>query len=252
MKTLLKALVLVLIGLMVLPSGAQAQKKKKEKKPFVWELPKLTGNEDFDKYLLTCDTLYTRIQHYNDSITYYKVLQAETGQVDDTGKPLYKYLIVDAEGNARTPMRALAQYADFILTGTNIILDCTNLSLLTAVATTTLPSLGFSALSHAKYLKAGPKIVGMGGKEIKEIVTSCKAQAKDIRALKKSSTNTGDNKNAVMISSEVPTEVEIIKETDANLDKVANSLPKEEVQEMDDSAIDDLIESELPEVKEEK
>lgn len=252
MKTCLKAVVLVLIALMVVPCGAQAQKKKKEKKPFVWELPKLTGNKDFDEYLLTCDTLYTRIQHYNDSIVYYKVEQAETGQTDDTGKPLYKYQIVDAEGNVRTPGRALAQYADFILTGTNIILDCTNLSLLTATATASLPSLGFNALSYGKYIKAGPKIVGMGGKEIKEIVTSCKAQAKAIRALKKSSTNTGDNKNAVMISSEIPSEIEVVKKTSEEFDAKASQVVTDEAVENADNNFDDIFDADVPEVKEGK
>lgn len=239
MKHLGKYLVLFVAALVLLPCGMKAQKK--EKKKFVWELPKLTENKEFDTYLLTCDTLYTRIQVYNDSIVYYKVAQTDTGEKDDAGQPLYKYAVIDDEGNARNTGRALLQYADFILTGTNIVLDCANLTLLTASATAALPSLGFNALSYGKYVKAGPKIVAMGGQEIKEIVTSCKIQAKAIRALKKSSTNTGDNKDVVMISSQVPEGVEIIQKTQEEMDAMVNSAVKEEVggaDEIDDSIFD--------------
>lgn len=238
MKHLGKYLVLFVAVLMLLPCGAQAQKKEKK---FEWKLPKLTENKEFDTYLLTCDTLYTRIQAYNDSIVYYKVAQTDTGEKDDAGQPLYKYAVIDDEGNARNTGRALLQYADFILTGTNIVLDCANLTLLTASATTALPSLGLNALSYGKYLKAGPKIVGMGGKEIKEIVSSCKTQAKAIRALRKSSTNTGDNKDVVMISSQVPEGVEIIQKTQEEMDAMVNNAVKEEVggaDEIDDSIFD--------------
>lgn len=245
MKKLEKIASFLMIAMLLLPCGMQAQKKekkeKKEKKSFVWELPALTENKDFDTYLLTCDTLYTRIQAYNDSIVYYKVVQSDTGQKDDAGQPLYQYAIVDDEGNARNTGRALLQYTDFILTGTNIALDCTNLTLLTTLATTALPSLGLNAFSYAKYLKAGPKIVGMGAKEIGEITRSCKTQAKAIRSLKKSSTNTGDNKDVVMISSQVPEGVEIIQKTQEEMDLLVNNAVKEDVggaDEIDDSIFD--------------
>lgn len=242
MKQIERIVSLLLLTIMLVPCGVYAQKKeKKEKKKFVWELPKLTENQEFDTYLLTCDTLYNRIQAYNDNIVYYKVAQTDTGEKDDAGQPLYKYAIVDDEGNARNTGRALLQYADFVLTGTNIVLDCASLSLLTATATTALPSLGLNALSYGKYLKAGPRIVAMGGQEIKEIVTSCKSQAKAIRSLKNSSTNTGENKDVVMISSQVPEGVEIIQKTQEEMDALVNNAVTEEVgsaDEIDDSIFD--------------
>lgn len=242
MKHLEKITSLLVMIMLLVPYGLQAQKKdKKEKSKFVWELPELTGNESFDTYLLTCDTLYSRIQAYNDSIVYYKVIQTDSGQKDDTGKPLYEYAIVDDEGNVRNTGRALLQYTDFILTGTNITLDCASLSLHTASATLALPSLGLKALSYGKYVKSGPRIVGMGAQEIKEIVTSCKAQAKAIRALKKSSTNTGDNKDVVMISSQVPEGIEIVQKTKEEMDELVNNAVKEEVggaDQIDDSVFE--------------
>lgn len=242
MKKLEKIASFLMVIMLLLPCGMHAQKKgKKEKKAFVWELPALTENKDFDTYLLTCDTLYTRIQAYNDSIVYYKMVQTDTGQKDDAGQPLYQYAIVDDEGNARNTGRALLQYTDFILTGTNIALDCTNLTLLTALATTALPSLGLKAIPYAKHLKAGPRIVGMGANEIGEITRSSKIQAKAIRSLKKSSTNTGDNKDVVMISSQVPEGVEIIQKTQDEMDALVNNAVKEDVggaDEIDDSIFD--------------
>ncbi len=245
MKNVSKLVSLLVIALIFGSFEAYAQKEKnKEKKTKpIYVCPKLTSSEDFNRYLLTCDTLYTRIQSYNDSITYYKVAQADTGLKDDTGLPLYKYAIVDNQGNVRNPGRALKQYADFILTGTDIVLDCTTLTLLTVTATASLPSLGFDALSYAKYLKAGPKIVAMGGDEIKEIITSCKTQAKAIRALKKSSTNTGDNKDVVLVTSTIPNGVELIPQTSEEFDaKVSNSVKDENIVGADqyEKVLDDI------------
>jgi hypothetical protein len=59
----------------------------------------------------------------------------------------------------------------------------------TASATSALPSLGMKALSYGKYLKAGPKMIDYGMKEIKEITTKARSQAKDIKKLKKGVTD---------------------------------------------------------------
>ncbi len=240
-------IVILLIACMILfPFNSYAEKKQKEKKPFKWELPKLTLNEDFNRYLLTCDTLYSRVQSYNDSIIYYKVEQAPTGEVDDTGKPLYKYKVVDNAGNTYNTLRALSQYADFIFAGTNILLDCANLSLMTATATIALPSLGFDAFSYGKYLKSGPQIVSLGGKEIKEIISSCKTQARAIQALKKSSTNTGDNKDVVMISSQVPDGIEIIERTNEEFDATAAIIiSDDDIKNADANSFDDIFKSDI-------
>lgn len=216
MLTLLLTLLIPMNGL----AKEKKEKKKKEKKKYEWKMPeKLTKNADFDTFLLTCDTLYTRIQAYNESIVYYKVIQAETGETDETGQPMYQYAIVDDNGKVRNTLGAVSQYADFALSGTSITLNCANLTLLTISASTALLSLGLDALIYAKYLKAGPKIIEMGVAEIKEIVSSSKKQGKAISALKKSSTNTGDNKDVLMISSQIPEGVEIIQETKEGMDE---------------------------------
>jgi hypothetical protein len=246
MRTAGKIASLLVVFVLLIPCGIQAsekkeKKKKKEKKEYVWKLPKLTKNEDFDTYLLTCDTLNSRIQAYNDSIVYYKVVRANTGEKDDTGKPLYQYAVVDDKGNIRNTGRILLQSADLILTGTSIILDCASLSLLTASATATLPSLGLLSFSYAKYIKAGPVIVGKGAKEIKEIVASCKTQAKAINSLKKSSTNKGENQDVLMLSSEMPEGIETIDKTKEEMDELVNNTvvsDTEGADQIDDSVFD--------------
>lgn len=67
-KLVLMALVAMMCFVPVI-EAKNAPKKKKEKKKFEWVMPeKMTGIEDFDKYLLTCDTLWNRITTYRDSI----------------------------------------------------------------------------------------------------------------------------------------------------------------------------------------
>lgn len=200
MKRLINLMLLVLAIAVVAPASVQAQKKKekKAKKEFVWEMPELTKNEDFDKYLLTCDTLNARIRTYCDSIVFYEVKKIQevdtNGNVimDENGKPKEIYAVVDHENHIRGSKEAIFQYADMILSGTSIILDMANIAVLTATATTALPSLGLKAFSYGKYLKAGPIMVKDGTIEIKEIVSKCRTQAKAIRAYKNSFTETGE------------------------------------------------------------
>lgn len=200
MKHLINFMLLILAIAVVTPTSMQAQKKKekKEKKEFVWEMPELTKNKDFDKYLLTCDTLNSRIRAYCDSIVFYEVKKIQetdaNGNVimDENGKPKEIYAVVDNENHIRGSKEAIFQYADMILSGTSIILDMANMTVLTASATTALPSLGLKALSYGKYLKAGPIMVKDGGVEIKEIVSKCRTQAKAIRAYKNSFTESGE------------------------------------------------------------
>lgn len=203
MKRLINLMLLVLAIAVAAPTSMQAQKKKekkekKAKKEFVWELPELTKNKDFDKYLLTCDTLNSRIRTYCDSIVFYEVKKIQetdaNGNVimDENGKPKEIYAVVDNENHIRGSKEAIFQYADMILSGTSIILDMANITVLTATATTALPSLGLKALSYGKYLKAGPIMAKDGAVEIKEIVSKCRTQAKAIRAYKNSFTESGE------------------------------------------------------------
>lgn len=197
MKSLLNFMLLIIAVAIVAPTPIQAQKKKKEKE-FVWEMPELTKNDEFDKYLLTCDTLNTRIREYCDNIVFYQVKQIqetdEEGNVimDENGSPKTIFAVVDSANHIRGASEAIVQYADVILAGTNLLLDMANIALLTTSATTELPSLGLKSVSYAKYLKAGPKLVQYGGQEIRDILANCKAQAQTIRKYKNSFTESGE------------------------------------------------------------
>ena len=201
MKKLFTVLLLALTMGVVLPQQAFAQDSKKEKKekkkskPFVWEMPELTGNETFDNYLKTCDTLYHRIRSYSDSIVFYKV---KKGVVTDkkTGEQKEVMGVFDEEGNLRSSGKALLQYAELTLQGTSLLGDLAVITTSTAAASTALPSLGMKALSYGKYVKAGPKIVQMGTDEVGEIVKMTRTQAKEIRALRKGYNEEGQLKDA--------------------------------------------------------
>ncbi|MGN1263093.1 MAG: hypothetical protein ACI4TW_03565 [Prevotella sp.] len=180
MKKYFLALVLCLISLgMIMPTEANAQKKKKE---FKWTLPELTGNANFDEYLLKCDTLYNNIQNYCNNIVFYDV--AEITVIDENGEKDIKYQVVDKDGNLRSSNKAFQQNMNLIMAYPDIALDMTNMALYTTSATAALPGLGMKSLSYGKYLKAGPNIISLGGDEMKKIYKKARAQAKQIKALK--------------------------------------------------------------------
>jgi len=170
------------------------KKEKKEKKPYVWKMPELTGDETFDDYLKTCDTLYNRVRTYSDGIVFYQV---KKGIVTDknTGEKKEVMGVFDEEGNYRSSGKALQQYAELTLQGTSLIADLALITTSTAAATASLPGLGLKALSYGKYIKAGPKIVKMGTDEIGEIIKMTRTQAKAIRALRKGYNEEGQLKD---------------------------------------------------------
>ena len=200
-KTKMMAFMMVLA--MMIPVATMAQKKeknknKKEKKEFVWQLPeKMTGIDDFDKYLLTCDTIYNRITTYRDSITFYSVkniqLIDKNGNAVKTiaGQDSIITAVVDKDNNIRGTGEALMQYLDMTNTGLDILNDLLSITGETISATASLASNPLLAFSYGKYLKAGPKIVSMGGSTIKEILREIKTQKKAIRAYKKNYTEKG-------------------------------------------------------------
>ena len=77
-----KHLLLVFVAMLglafVYPTSLSAQKdkKKKEKKELIWELPEPSGDPTIDGYLLSCDTLYHKISTYRDSLSHYKYQEA--------------------------------------------------------------------------------------------------------------------------------------------------------------------------------
>lgn len=187
-KCFLKAVLLAIVAVFCLGTVAQAKdkKKKKEKKEFVWKMPeKMTGIKDFDTYLLTCDTLWNRITTYRDSIHFFKI---DTVLVYDKtdNTPYYDIQIRDEEGTKRSWVQSLQQGADMILSGTNIVLDVANISLLTVSAGASLTENPLLAFSHGKYLKAGPEIVGLGYQEVREIVNRTKQQMRTMKQIHQS------------------------------------------------------------------
>ena len=189
MKTnFVKTILLVLVAVFCVGSVVQAKdkKKKKEKKEFVWKMPeKMTGIKDFDEYLLTCDTLWSRIATYRESIHFFKI---DTVLVYDKtdNTPYYDIQIRDEEGSKRSWIQSLQQGTDMIFTGTDIVLDVANISLMTVSAGTSLTENPLLAFSHGKYLKAGPKIVALAYEEVREIVNRTKQQMRTMKQIHQS------------------------------------------------------------------
>ena len=190
MKKLFSVFALLMCMGLVMPVSANVSNDKKEKKekktkntkPYVWTMPALTGNKDFDDYLKLCDDLNNKITQYAENIVFYEV--AEVHVIDENGEKDIQYHVVDSSGNLRSANKAFIQNFELIMSYPLIALDMTNLGLATTTATASLPDLGFNAISYGKYLKAGPILVGRGGKEMKEIYVRARAQAKQIKALK--------------------------------------------------------------------
>lgn len=185
MKKITSLSILLLAALMLMPSSMNAQdkKKKKAKKEFVWDWDKKTsGNETVDAYLMACDTLWNDITQYQENITAYEFKE-------DTFKLGDKYYIqtwMQTKDNALlTKGAANWQLVESVASGVEIVANSVSIGAQTASATLALPSLGFKALSYAKYVKAGPVIIGKAGKEIKEIVVLRKEQMRKWKAVRK-------------------------------------------------------------------
>lgn len=177
------------------------EKKKKAKKPYVWVMPALTGNKDFDDYLKLCDDLNNKIVAYSDSIVFYEV--AEVHVIDESGEKDIQYHVVDSAGNLRSANKAFQQNFDLVMAYPLIALDMTNLGLASTSASLALADLGLNAISYGKYIKAGPILIGRGGKEMKEIYKRARAQAKQIKALKEGKIDDVKALNAEVNASDV-------------------------------------------------
>lgn len=201
MKHIIRLSVVALTLIIAMPALSLAQKEKKEKKEkkeWKWEMPsKMTNIPEFDKYLRTCDELSKRINTYTDSVTFYTVkkIQVTDGQgrllKNAAGEDSTIIAVVDAQNNIRGSGEAFQQYARFTATGMEILSDLMEITTQTVAATTSLASKPMVALSHGKYLKAGPKIVSQGGRMVKELMKRMKEQKKAIRAYKQNYTESG-------------------------------------------------------------
>lgn len=151
-----------------MPDNAMAQKKYK----WNWDGEK-SGNETVDEYLLACDTLWNEIQSYQNDINLFEFKEQI---VEINGKTYQVVHLEDNQGNIFTKATANWQLFQSIMSGASIVLSSVQIGLQTASATLALPQLGLKAFSFGKYVKAGPKIISLGAKEIKGIVQQRKYQ----------------------------------------------------------------------------
>lgn len=185
MKTLTKVMVAMLAVIMMLPVSADAQKKndkKKEKKKFEWVMPELTGNDSFDQYLLSCDTIWNKTKVVAENMHTYTFKTDTLRGIN--GADYVMAHMEDASGAYLTRGAVTWQLIEAIKEGAGIVLDIANIGVLTAAATTALPGLGIKALSYGKYLKSGPKIMQGCGSEIKEIAAVRRQQYQQWKAMK--------------------------------------------------------------------
>jgi hypothetical protein len=164
-------------------------KAKKNKPPYDWYTEhrpaKLSGTmKELDAYILYCDTTFNSIQNYKENITFFHVDTVYTILEDGTKAKVVK--ILDQEGNPKNFSKSFQQGAEMTLSGTNIILDVANITLMTASATLDLASDPIGAFSYAKSLKGGPKIIELAYVEVKEIVNATKTQMADLKRMKES------------------------------------------------------------------
>lgn len=151
-----------------MPDNAMAQKKYK----WNWDGEK-SGNETVDEYLLACDTLWNEIQSYQNDINLFEFKEQI---VEINGKTYQVVHLEDNQGNIFTKATANWQLFQSVMSGVSIVLSSVQIGLQTASATLALPQLGLKAFSFGKYVKAGPKIISLGAKEIKGIVQQRKYQ----------------------------------------------------------------------------
>lgn len=192
----LKSMAAALVLCMLVPTGAFAQKKKKEKKekePFQWVMPALSGDKDVDNYLLACDDCWNRTLAYTQSLTMYHI---DTTYVKGDDGTVYKaFSLVDQNGEKRSTSKVIMQNIDLIFAGTDLTLTMTNVGLGMANASLALPNLGLKAISYGKYIGDGAKILGECGKEVGRIVQDKKAENAAIKAMKQNAVNVGEIKS---------------------------------------------------------
>lgn len=177
---------ILMIALAFLALGSQmevnAAKDKKESKGLKWEWDGTkSGNATIDNYLTQIDTLYDKMQEYQNSMESLSI-------VEDTMHINGKYYIMshmeDTSGNIYTRGRVNWQCAQATMQGANIVLEMTNAGLGSATAALELPNLGLKALKFGKYVKGGPAVISEGIKAIKSIRGKWVANSRTWKAMK--------------------------------------------------------------------
>ena len=167
---------------MLLPMSAEAAKKEKNKKKMEWVMPELTGNAEFDNYLLSCDTIWNETQTIAENMNTYTFKTDTLRGVNGAD-----YVIAhmeNAEGAYLTRDAVTWQFFTALAKGGAIVLDIANVAVLTTSASLALPNLGVKALTYGKYLKSGPKVIKVCGEEIKEIMAVRRQQYQQWKAMK--------------------------------------------------------------------
>lgn len=216
-------------------------KKKKQKEAFDWEKvrpAKLSGDKDMDHYIMTCDTMWTRIQSYKDSISFFTL---DTVWATDANGTLCKVVkIQDQNGNPRNFSESFKQGTDIIFTGTNIILDAANITLLNTSAGLSLASNPLLAFTYGKCLKGGLNINKLAYNEIKEIVNATKKQMAETKSMRQSQME-GSTDQAIILPQEEgeqpdPDEIKLL--ADIDLGNSDNEIDISELENIDLTEID--------------
>jgi len=178
----MKKLLLLALALLTIGSQMEVSAAQKEKKGLKWEWDGTkSGNETIDKYLLQIDTLYNKVQAYQQSLDSY-VMKDTTLQLN--GKWYQIAWMEDSHGQILTRATVNWQCVQAYALGANIILDMTNAGLGSANAALELPKLGFKALKFGKYVKGGPAVISEGTKAIKAVRGKWLANSRQWKAMK--------------------------------------------------------------------
>lgn len=181
-NTIIKFAMLLLGMLIAMPPVAEAAKEKKEKKPYEWNWDKkLSGDKNVDDYLLSIDSIWYQMQDLNKEMEIY-TYKEDTLVVN--GKTYIAAHMEDAKGDYVTRGTVNWQFAHTTTLSGSIVMQSTLVALQTATATMSLPNLGLNAFSYGKYVKAGPKVIEMAAKGVKDIWTIAVAQAKRWNGMK--------------------------------------------------------------------
>ena len=153
----------------------------------------------------------------------------------------------DAEGQYVTRGTVNWQFFNTIMLSTNIVLDATNVGLQTANASLALPSLGLKSLSYAKYLKAGPKVLGLATTGVKDVWKKTKAQSKRWSDMKKASVDAeslswtlNDQQKAVFNKCIYIIEIKDVDEEYTTIKEIFSNKTEEQIKEEQEKYLKEL------------
>ncbi|MBQ8458267.1 MAG: hypothetical protein IJ540_11775 [Prevotella sp.] len=177
----MKKILLIMLALLTIGSQMEVSAKK-EKKGIKWEWDGTkSGNATIDNYLLQIDTLYRKVQSYQESIDTYAMKDTT---LNINGKYYQLAWMEDSNKNILTRATVNWQCVQAYTLGASIILNMASAGLGSATAATALPQLGFKALKFAKYVKGGPAVISQGTKAIKAVRGKWIANSRKWKAMK--------------------------------------------------------------------